>query len=265
MGAENERDTYAVVAEFYDYIVPYRDRLDVDFYVELAKESGGPVLEVGCGTGRVLLPTARAGIEIVGLDVSKGMLGVCGEKLSKEPEDVRARVELVEADMRTFDLGRKFALVTTPFRSFQHMLEVEDQLACLENIHRHLADNGRFVLDVFDPDISRLSDDKRMTEWEVEPEFEMPDGRKVVRRARITSRDLSKQVQEVELSHLVNHPYGHEEELSQRFFMRHFFRFEAEHLLARCGFKAEHLYANYEKAPYGSVNPGELLFVARKV
>jgi len=63
-------DEYSVIADFYDYVVPYRTRQDIDFFVDAARKSGGPVLEVGCGTGRVLIPTARAGIVIVGLDLS---------------------------------------------------------------------------------------------------------------------------------------------------------------------------------------------------
>ena len=69
MGQPDKGRQYSVTAEFYDHIVPYRERRDVDFFVEMAKETGGPVLEVGCGTGRVLIPTARAGVEITGLDV----------------------------------------------------------------------------------------------------------------------------------------------------------------------------------------------------
>lgn len=87
-----------VFAEFYDYVIPYRDRQDVAFFVEMAMQAAGPVLELGCGTGRVLIPTARAGVEIVGLDSSAPMLAVCQEKLSREPENVQARVRLVRAD-----------------------------------------------------------------------------------------------------------------------------------------------------------------------
>ena len=109
-------DEYAVVAEFYDYVVPYRERRDVDFFVELARQSGGPVLEIGSGTGRVLIPTARAGVEIVGLDSSASMMEVCRAKLAHEPQEVQTKVQLVEGDMRQFDLGREFRLVTVPFR-----------------------------------------------------------------------------------------------------------------------------------------------------
>jgi len=252
-------------AEFYDYIVPYRERQDVDFFVDLARESGGPVLEVGSGTGRVLIPTARAGLTITGLDVSEAMLGICRRRLAEEAEDVRARVTLVHADMRDFDLGQQFALVTTPFRSFQHVITVEEQLACLAAIRRHLVDGGQFVLDLFNPSLPYLVDESRMGEFGEEPEFTMPDGRRVLRRARILKRDLLQQVQDVEMIYDVTHPDGRKERVTHEFSMRYLFRFEAEHLLARAGFAVEAVYADYDKSPYGSKYPGELIFLARKV
>jgi len=184
------QEQYGVIAEFYDHVVPYRNRQDVDFFVEMAKESNGPVLEVGCGTGRVLIPTARAGIEIVGLDLSSAMLSICREKLEREPKEVQARAKLVQGDMRHFRIGREFALATTPFRPLQHLVSIEDQLACLRSIHSHLAGGGRLVLDLFNPDLGRLTDEKYLKQREVEPEFAMPDGRKVVRVARNLSRNL---------------------------------------------------------------------------
>ena len=81
-------DDGTFIAEFYDSVVPYRDRQDVNFFVEMARRSGGPVLELGCGTGRVLIPIAKSGIEIVGLDASPMMLSVCREKLLNESNDV---------------------------------------------------------------------------------------------------------------------------------------------------------------------------------
>jgi len=251
-------------AELYDHIEPYKNRQDVAFYVEMAQQSGGPVLEIGCGTGRVLIPTAQAGIEIVGLDNSEHMLAVCREKLSPEPAEVQSRVELVRGDMRRFDLGRTFALVTTPFRPFQHLITVEDQLSCLASIHRHLADGGTFVLDLFNPDLQRLVDEKYLTEQEDEEPFTMPDGRRVTRRNRIASRDPFNQIHQCELVYYVTHPDGREERLVHAFPFRYLFRFEGEHLLARSGFRVEDVYADFDKSPYGSKYPGELILVARK-
>ena len=95
---------YGFTAEFYDHVAPYRERADVAFFVEMAQAAGGPVLEIGCGTGRVLIPTARAGIEIVGLDLSPSMPAVCRSNLAQESAETQARVRLVEGDMRDFDL-----------------------------------------------------------------------------------------------------------------------------------------------------------------
>jgi SAM-dependent methyltransferase len=257
-------DEYGFVAEMYDHVVPYRDRQDVAFFVEMAQETPGPVLEIGCGTGRVLIPTARAGKEIVGLDMSTAMLAVCREKLSREPADVQARVRLVKGDMRAFDLDRQMGLVTIPFRPFQHLVGVEDQIACLTCIHRHLADGGRLILDLFNPSLPALVDERRRTESAGEPEFRMPDGRRVVRRHRAASQDLFNQVLDGELIYDITHPDGREERLVHRFLMRYLFRYEAEHLLARCGFEVEALYADYDRSPYGAKYPGELIFVARK-
>jgi len=254
-------DEYEATAEFYDSVVPYRDREDVPFFVEAALESGGPVLEIGCGTGRVLVPTARAGVEIVGLDSSPAMLQVCARRLAAEPADVRARVTLVEGDMRAFRLGRAFPLVTIPFRPFQHLLTTGDQLACLGAIRRHMAVGGRLILDLFNPSIDMLAHPPAEESGD-EPGFTMPDGRRVLRRFRIASSDRFAQVNQVELVYHVVHPDGRRERLVHVFPFRYLFRFEAEHLLARAGFEVEHLYAGYDRSPYGTHDPGELIFVA---
>lgn len=258
-------DEYGFVAEFYDYVVPYRNRQDVTFFVEAAKESGGPVLEIGCGTGRVLIPTARAGIQVVGLDQSQHMLRVCRERLLHEPQDVQSRVQLVQADMGDFELSQAFKLATTPFRPFQHLTTVDDQLACLERIYHHLVVGGRLILDLFNPSLELLTSDTLGQELGEEPEFTTPDGRRVVRRHKIVSRDLFNQINHVELIYYVTHPDGRQERLVHSFPMRYLFRFEAEHLAVRCGFQVEHVYADYDKSPYGSKYPGELIMVAKKI
>ena len=255
---------YAFVADLYDFVGPYRERPDVAFFVQAAREAGGAVLEVGCGTGRVLIPTARAGTAITGLDLSEHMLAVCRERLAQEPPAVQDRVDLLLADMRDFDLGRTFALATIPFRPFQHLTTVEDQMACLQTIHRHLEPGGLLILDLFNPKLEFLTLDNVGLEEFEEGDFTMPDGRRVRRSSKTVSRDLFEQVQRAELIYYVTHPDGTEERLVHAFSMRWLYRFEAEHLLARCGFTVQALYADYEKRPFGAVYPGELIFVARK-
>ena len=256
-------DDYASIAELYDHVTIYRDRPDVDFFIAAARESQGPVLELGCGSGRVLIPTARAGIEIAGLDASPSMLGICRRLLEAEPAEVRARVALTEGDMRSFDLGRTFGLVTLPFRPFQHLVTVEEQLACLASIRRHLSPGGRLILDLFNPSLEALVQPVGV-ESAPEAEFSMPDGRRVVRRFRIVSRDRAEQTTQIELIYDITHPDGRAERLLHAFPMRYLFRFEVEHLLVRAGFVVEQLYSGYDKSPFGSSYPGELIAVARR-
>jgi SAM-dependent methyltransferase len=269
MAANDDRaasyQDYGVTAEFYDQVVPYGERADVDFYVDAARASGGPVLEIGCGTGRILIPTARAGVDITGLDRSDSMLDICQSRLEAESAALRARVEIVKTDMRRFDLKSRFSLVTIPFRPFQHLPDVEDQLACLRSIHRHLEPGGRLILDVFNPSLDALT---RKDIGEVlgsEPEFKAPDGRKVVRSHRILAIDRFNQINQVELIYDITHPDGRIERHSDSFPMRWFFRYEMEHLLHRADFEVQALYADFDKSEYGSKYPGDLIFVAGRI
>ena len=145
-------DSYHVAAKYYDGAYgAMRDLVDAPFYVDLARERGGPVLEIGCGTGRVLLATAREGIEIHGVDNSGPMLATLKDNLAREDPAVRGRVSLHAGDMREFRLNRKFPLVTIPFRPMQHMFTVADQVRALESAAAHVAEGGILAFDVFYP------------------------------------------------------------------------------------------------------------------
>jgi SAM-dependent methyltransferase len=253
-----------VVAGLYDQVIPYRDRPDIEFFVQAALEAKGPVLEVGCGTGRVLIPTARAGATITGLDISSYMLDVCRQSLKEEPQEIQEQVTLVEGDMRNFDLGKTFSLVTTPFRPFQHLLTTEDQISCLECIYRHLEPGGILILDNFNPSLVHLTRENLGEEREMEPEFTTPDGTRVLRKDRIVARDYIRQIQDVELIYYLTHPDGKKERLVHAFPMRYLFRYEAEHLLVRSGYEVMEIYGDYHKNPFGKSYPGELIFIARK-
>jgi SAM-dependent methyltransferase len=175
---------------------------------------------------------------------------------------VQGRVALSVGDMRDFDLGRRFALVTLPFRSFQHLLTVEDQQKALTALKRHLAPAGRLVLDLFNPSIPLLGDERWLATPLVEPPADMPDGRTLVRTMRIARRDFLNQIQHVEFTYQTTWPDGRVEQSSGSAQLRYLFRFEAEHLLVREGFRIEALYSDYDKSPYGAKYPGELIFIA---
>jgi SAM-dependent methyltransferase len=257
-------DEYAFIADHYDRVALYRERADIGFYVDAAKDAGGAVLELGCGTGRVLIPTARAGVEITGLDLSPHMLEVCRKRLEDEPAAVQSRVRLMQGDMREFVLSRKFRLATIPFRPFQHLTTVTDELACLECIRRHLADDGRLIFDLFNPSLEALANQAIGKEVDAEPGYSTQDGLRVIRRHKTVAQDRFQQVNHHELVYYVTHPDGRDERLVHAFAMRYLFRFEAEHLLARAGFEVEHVYADYDRSGYGSKYPGELIFIAKK-
>ena len=161
---------------------------DVGFYRDLAREAGGPILELGCGTGRVLLAIARDGIACTGLDASEEMLEEFRRK--GPPENVR----LVRGSMQDFDLGtERFGLIFSAFRSFQHLLTVEDQLACLRAVRRHLAPGGLFAFDVFAPNLERVA---RLEEPEYEEVRWREDETEIVRFTSVR-RDPATQVSEI--------------------------------------------------------------------
>lgn len=192
--------SYAVMAKYYDGAYGSKpDLLDLPFYCGLAERTGGPVLEIACGTGRVLLEIARRGIEISGIDVSDDQLKVLAAKLAREPEQVRRRVHISNADMRNFRLGCSFPLVIIPFRPLQHLYTVGDQVRALETARAHLAPGGLLAFDVFFPDFSRLLEPSLGEHLELE--WNDPDDAGVVIRRyfRRTAVDFVHQYFEAEL------------------------------------------------------------------
>ena len=140
----------------YDAVIPSSFQGDVEWYVRKAGESGGPVLELGAGTGRITLAIAQAGITIHALDSSERMLDALKNKLQRAPE-MRDRVHVIHDDMRSFDLPERFALVIAPFRSFLHNVTEADRLACLRHVRRHLQPGGRFAFNVFHPSLEYMA------------------------------------------------------------------------------------------------------------
>jgi len=220
---------------------------DAAFYRALAEEGGGPVLELGCGTGRVLLPIAALGIPCVGVDASPAMLAALR---AKNPPP---NLELVEGRMESFDLGtRRFALVTSPFRAFLHLLDVPSQLAALANIRRHLAPGGAFAFDIFDPKLAWImapGENERL-----DATFTI-DGVETRRFAKVRT-DLATQIMTVTFRF---EPAQTDGNTTVR--LRWFYRYEMEHLLARAGFTDVIFYGGYDRRPWRP--EGETVIVAR--
>ena len=257
----NYAGTYAA---YYDYRATGLEG-DVQFYVAEARKAGPLVLELGCGTGRILIPVAQAGLAVVGLDLSKPMLAIAQKKIAALDAATRGRIELAEGDMRRFALGRRFNLVMIPFRAFLHLLTPEDERQALECVREHLADDGRLIFNIFDPrlDIIAAHSGPLGTALKKDSEFVHPEtGRRfVVWDTR--QYDAERQV--------ITQYFIHEEldeaggVLSKAYApltLRYVFRWEMQYLLELCGFQIEALYGDFGRGlfRYG----GEQIWVARK-
>ena len=150
-------DQYTTAADLYDGVPQYRERTDVVVLCRCGDSCGKSDSRNRLRHGTRPHPDCPRWCRHRGLDASPKMLAVCRERLQSESAEVQSRALLVEADMRTFDLGRTFTLITIPFRPFQHLITVQDQCACLRTIRRHLMDTGRLILDLFNPSLDALS------------------------------------------------------------------------------------------------------------
>ena len=147
-GREAGASDYDAIARVYD---PWSTAVieDIAFYVDEAVASGGPVVELGVGTGRIAIPTAMAGIHVIGVDSSQGMLDVCAER--GREAGVGALLDLRLGDFRRPPVDERVPLVTCPFRAYLHLSSDEDRLAALRAAHGLLRPEGRLVFDVFAP------------------------------------------------------------------------------------------------------------------
>lgn len=140
------------VARAYDVVYKLTERDDIKMYKEIAAQlKPSAILELGVGTGRLARPLACAGYEVWGLDLSEAMLQVAREKAKYLSKESRQRLNLVQGDMRNFNLKKRFDLVVIPLNTFPALVSEEDQVACLQAISRHLSRKGVLVIDVWNP------------------------------------------------------------------------------------------------------------------
>ncbi len=250
------------IADYYDSAPMVTQRThDVAFYAKAARKYGDPVLELGCGTGRITVAIAAAGYRIVGLDISGKMLEHAAEKRAHLRREARERLHLVQGDMTRFELGEQFRTVVIPFRPFQHLLETEQQMDCLNCVRRHLSPGGHLILDFFQTDPQRMHDSMFETEALL-TEYDLPGGRHVALSERVAAFHRALQQNDVEMIFQVTYPGGKQERLVMAWSLRYFFRYEVEHLLARCGFRLAAVYGDFDGSPLADASP-EMIFVAR--
>jgi len=152
----------------YDLMFPRSD--DIEFFLNQARTLGGPVLELACGTGRILEPIATAGFAATGIDLSPGMLVEARRKAQAGATSSR----YIQADIRQFSLDERFALIFIAGNSIWHLLDIDSFDACMSRVRRHLAEGGRFIVDVFVPNLRRLLVDPQIRE--PMSEYDDPNG-----------------------------------------------------------------------------------------
>lgn len=249
-------DEYNTLADFYDHIYAFRTA-DVDFYTAKAREQQGPILEVGCGTGRVTLPLLATGAEVYGLDASPAMLRILRHKLADRPDLLR---RFYEGDMRHFDIGRKFKQIFVPFRAFLHMDTLDEQLAALRNFAKHLMTAGRLILDIFAPSYRLMSQEQMHMPL---PAQHLPDGRIITVADHVTYTHREQRL-DVERHVDTVLPGGSLQRRVEHFHLRYIFRFEMELLLRQSGFAVENVYGDFDRRPY-DYHSGEMIFVANLI
>lgn len=229
------------VARFYDSVyAKVRDGVDNDYYLRKMADAGGPVLEIGVGTGRLFAEARRRGLDVCGIDLSPAMVERCREKL---PSGDRERVWVEDAV--TLRTDRRFALVVAPFRVLSHVCEPADQLQLLDSLHAVLEPGGRFVFDVYVPNLKLLLEGlPEMCDFD----GEHAPGWRLRRFVSSAPADLVHQTNHVRMTFVWDEEDG-EHRGDWEFDMRFFFRFELEHLVARSRLRLEAIHGDFEGGP----------------
>jgi SAM-dependent methyltransferase len=222
---------------------------DVAFYLAQAQAASGPVLEIGCGTGRVTIPLAAAGVDITGLDVSASML----EEAKRKAESQGLRINWVAADGRNFDLGQRFALIIMPFNTLQFFRDTAALGQLFHCVKGHLGNNSRFVFDVFNPQVSFLAADPSARYERARYPDPHGGGEVVLEETReyIAERQI---VRSTRYYHV-----GDKRDVSvSSLELRCFFPCELDLMLEYFGFRLEAKYGDFDESPLHSRSPKQI-------
>ncbi len=218
---------------------------DVAYYVELAIGHGCPLLEYGCGNGRITIPTARAGLDILGVDQAAPMLKDLKRRLQSEDPGVQQRVRTRRGDMRSVKINETFGLVTCTFNTFLHLYDRPSVERYLARVHQHLKPTGRFVFDVSLPDPEELARDPKRAYGT--PRFRHATTGQVVRYGERFDYDDMRQVLFVAMEFEPRD--APDEKWMTPLAHRQFFPQELEALLHYNGFAIEAIDADFQELP----------------
>ncbi len=247
---------YDQYAELYEK--EYSDyRIDIPFYLKKALQAGSPVLELGCGTGRVLLELAKAGLEVWGVDISQPMLDIAHSRLQSLPSSQAQNVHLILSDMTDFALPIRFKLIYLPFREFMHLETVSEQLKALRCMARHLDPDGTILLNQYDLDLEVLingaADRDPVLYRQPHSDFIDPDTGQRVMVSTASKFDPRVQLlQEERFYDFLNEQGIVTKRQSITLRQCWIFKREMEHLLARAGLRAQKIYGDYAGKAYST-------------
>lgn len=246
-------------ARFYDG--DYRDYAeDIGLILDMAEECGDPVLELGCGTGRVMLALAEAGHAVTGVDLSPALLAVARSKAGARK--LRGKLTFVEGDLRTFDLPHKaFHLAVCTSNTFMHLTTVEDQLAALHNAYRHLDHDGLLLLDLFNPDVARMLAVNGV--MELADEWADPQSGAQILKWSVRTVDFGEQLQDTLFIYEEIAADGSVRRSPCPFRLRFLWRSEAELMLRSAGFEVGGVWGDFDGNPY-EADSDHLILLARK-
>jgi SAM-dependent methyltransferase len=228
------------LVRFYDVIYKQiRSHVDETYFLSQIARFEGKVLEIGVGTGRLFSQALRNGADIYGLDVNSKMIEKAKEKVA--PEHHR---RLYVQDAVTMQLPHRFALILAPFRVFSHVIDVEDQIRCLNRIYEHLEPGGRFIFDLYVPDLSIML---HGIQDHVDFDGEYEKGKRLVRIVSSNS-DIISQTSNIRMKFKWDED-GRTREAEWNFLMRFFFRYELEHLVRLSRLELETIYGDYQGNP----------------
>jgi SAM-dependent methyltransferase len=233
--------SYDVFARFYD-LDTEESTADIPFWISLARRTGGPVLEVGCGTGRVLVPLAQAGFSVVGIDLSPAMLEVAQTKV--QTAGVGQRVELIQADALSLNLGRRFPLALVALNSFGHFVESGEPEQALDRIAAHLTADGILALDLTNPVPGAFGE----TTGAVLHDYTRPGPTPGWQTIKLRSQALDPVEQIIDVSCFYDEvgPGGELRRTVASFLLRYFYKNELGLLFERAGLILDVLYGGYE-------------------
>ena len=248
-------NNYDLIAPFYDIEHAHFDE-DLDMYQNFAEANGGSILELACGSGRVLFPLAQAGFDIVGVDTSAAMLALARLRLGELDHPVK--LELVQQSMSTLHLERKFRMAFIALGSFAHVVTRHEQQKALAAIHAHLSTGGLFIVDISNADARYMED---LTGQVLhQGTWQREDGTMLT---HFVSPTTAADRHLLELTHFYEqHAQG--ETVQRTTATTHLYLFERsemELLLAQAGFVVKDVYGGHDLSEYTLDSP-RMIFVA---